>query len=161
MPETSSTANRREFIAAGLGAALASCAPVAETPQRPNILFAYSDDQSYPHAGILGDPVVKTPAFDRVAREGVLFTHSFTACPSCTPSRMSVIKGRHMWQTGLGGVLASIWLSMFARPLYYRQFFLYGTLLFFLTSFLRSVDKCSATGPKLYSSLTSPLGRPR
>ena len=74
-------------------------------PRRPNILFAFSDDQSYPHASILGDPVVKTPAFDRVAREGVLFTHSFTACPSCTPSRMSVIKGRHMWQTGLGGVL--------------------------------------------------------
>ena len=52
----------------------------AQAAERPNILFAISDDQSYPHASILGDPVVKTPAFDRVAREGVLFTHSYTAC---------------------------------------------------------------------------------
>ncbi len=38
----------------------------ARARDRPNILFAISDDQSYPHAGILGDPVAKTPAFDRV-----------------------------------------------------------------------------------------------
>ncbi len=104
MDGSSFDAQRRAFLAAGIGAAFASCSG-PEAPRRPNILFAFSDDQSYPHAGILGDRVVKTPAFDRVAREGVLFTHSFTACPSCTPSRMSVIKGRHMWQTGLGGVL--------------------------------------------------------
>lgn len=46
--------------------------------QRPNILFAISDDQSYPHTSILGDPVVKTPALDRVAREGILFTQNST-----------------------------------------------------------------------------------
>ena len=34
---------------------------------RPNILFCSSDDQSYAHTGANGDPVVKTPAFDRVA----------------------------------------------------------------------------------------------
>ncbi len=79
-----------------------------ETPQvakRPNILFALSDDQSYPHTSILGDPVVKTPAFDRVAREGVLFTHSFAACPSCTPSRSAILTGRQIWQVGEAGVL--------------------------------------------------------
>ena len=73
--------------------------------QRPNILFAISDDQSFPHASILGDPVVKTPAFDRVAREGVLFRHSFAACPSCTASRSSILTGRQIWQVGEAGVL--------------------------------------------------------
>jgi hypothetical protein len=73
--------------------------------KRPNILLAISDDQSYPHASILGDPVVKTPAFDRVAREGVLFTHSFAACPSCTPSRSAILTGRQIWQVGEAGVL--------------------------------------------------------
>ena len=38
---------------------------------RPNILFCISDDQSYAHTGANGDPVVQTPAFDRVAREGL------------------------------------------------------------------------------------------
>ena len=72
---------------------------------RPIILLAYSDDQSYPHVSILGDAVVRTPAFDRVAREGVLFTHSYTACPSCTPSRSALLTGRPIWWIGEAGVL--------------------------------------------------------
>ncbi len=72
---------------------------------RPNILLAISDDQSYPHASCLGDPVVKTPGFDRIAREGVLFTHSFSACPSCTASRSAILTGRQIWEIGEAGVL--------------------------------------------------------
>jgi uncharacterized sulfatase len=78
---------------------------LVEKSKRPNILFALADDQSYPHTSILGDPVVKTPAFDRVAREGVLFTHSFAACPSCTPSRSAILTGRQIWQVGEAGIL--------------------------------------------------------
>ncbi len=44
-----------------------------EAAERPNILFCISDDQSYSHTGANGDPVVKTPAFDRIAREGLRF----------------------------------------------------------------------------------------
>ena len=81
---------------------LAAASAIAK---RPNILLAISDDQSYPHTSILGDPVVKTPAFDRIAREGILFTHSFAACPSCTPSRSAILTGRQIWQVGEAGVL--------------------------------------------------------
>ena len=49
---------------------------------RPNILFCISDDQSYAHAGANGDPVVKTPGFDRVAREGLRFIHAFCDAPT-------------------------------------------------------------------------------
>jgi len=73
--------------------------------RRPNLLFVIADDQSWLHAGAYGDRLVRTPAFDRIASEGVLFTHSFSASPSCTPSRSSVLTGRHQWQTGEGGVL--------------------------------------------------------
>ncbi|MFN9912141.1 MAG: sulfatase-like hydrolase/transferase, partial [Pirellulaceae bacterium] len=55
--------------------------------QRPNILLCISDDQSWAHVGAMGDPVVQTPAFDRVAKEGLLFTHAFCDAPSCAPSR--------------------------------------------------------------------------
>lgn len=44
---------------------------------RPNILVCIADDQSYPHAGAYGCTWVKTPAFDRVAREGILFTNAY------------------------------------------------------------------------------------
>ncbi|MDW8310311.1 MAG: sulfatase [Verrucomicrobiales bacterium] len=72
------------------------------TDSRPNILFCIADDWSWPHAGVYGDPVVRTPTFDRLAREGVLFTHAFSAAPSCTPSRAAILAGRypHQLETG-------------------------------------------------------------
>ena len=44
------------------------------TPKRPKILLAVADDWAWPHAGVAGDKVVRTPTFDRLAREGVLFS---------------------------------------------------------------------------------------
>ncbi len=73
----------------------------------PNILFLIADDWSYPHAGVYGDPVVRTPTFDWLAEEGALFTHAFTASPSCSPSRASILLGRYPHQNGDGGNLWS------------------------------------------------------
>lgn len=61
---------------------------------RPNIVFAIADDWSWPHAGVYGDKTVKTPAFDRVAREGLLFSSAFCAAPTCTASRAAVLTGQ-------------------------------------------------------------------
>lgn len=74
-------------------------------PTRPNILFCLADDWAWPHAGAYGDKVVKTPAFDRVAREGVLFTHAFSAAPSCTPSRAAMLTGQAPHRLEEGGNL--------------------------------------------------------
>ena len=65
---------------------------------RPNILLAIADDWSYQHAGVYGSAWVKTPAFDRIAREGVLFHNAFTSNPKCSPSRASMLTGRNTWQ---------------------------------------------------------------
>ena len=75
--------------------------------KRPNILFAIADDWGWPHAGAYGDPVVKTPAFDRIAREGVLFEKAFISSPSCTPSRNALLTGQFHWRLGPGGNLWS------------------------------------------------------
>ncbi len=72
---------------------------------RPNILFVISDDQSWLHAGAYGDPQIKTPAFDRIASEGVLFNNSFCTSPSCTPSRSSVLTGQDIWRMKEAGLL--------------------------------------------------------
>ena len=81
--------------------------PLAQeaSADRPNILFCLADDQSYPHASAYGEPVIKTPVFDRVAREGVLFTHAYCAAPSCTPSRSAILTGQDIWRLGEGGQL--------------------------------------------------------
>jgi uncharacterized sulfatase len=77
----------------------------AKPDDRPNILFCIGDDWGWPHAGALGDKVVRTPTFDRVAREGVLFPHTYCASPSCTPSRGSILTGQMFWRLEEGGNL--------------------------------------------------------
>lgn len=81
----------------------------ADNVRRPNIVFCMADDWSWPHAGILDDPVVKTPNFDRIACEGVQFENAFVSTPSCTPSRLSILTGQHHWRLregdSLGGSL--------------------------------------------------------
>ncbi len=83
---------------------------------RPNIVFAFADDWGrYASAYAALEPggpsdLVQTPNFDRVAREGVLFTHAFVNAPSCTPCRSSILSGQYFWRTGLGAILqGAIW----------------------------------------------------
>jgi N-sulfoglucosamine sulfohydrolase len=78
---------------------------------RPNILFAISDDQSYPHTSFAGSKFVNTPAFDRIAREGVYFTSCFAGSPGCAPSRSAIVTGRHHWQNEQSGQHASSWMK--------------------------------------------------
>jgi arylsulfatase A-like enzyme len=80
-----------------------------ETTQRPNILFAIADDWGWPHASAYGDPVVQTPAFDRVAHEGILFNHAYITSPSCTPSRNGILTGQFHWRLGPG---ANLWSTL-------------------------------------------------
>ncbi len=76
-------------------------AGAAETT-KPNILFAIADDWGL-HAGAYGTPWVKTPAFDRIAREGLLFRNAYTPMAKCAPSRAIVLTGRHLWQNEEAG----------------------------------------------------------
>lgn len=69
-----------------------------QAARQPNLLLVIADDWSHGHAGAYGCPWIKTPAFDRVAREGVLFRHCFTNNPKCSPCRASLLTGRNTWQ---------------------------------------------------------------
>lgn len=74
---------------------------------RPNILFCLADDWGWPHAGVYGDQVVKTPTFDRLANEGVLFERTFVSSPSCTASRNAILTGQQFYRLGEGANLRS------------------------------------------------------
>jgi arylsulfatase A-like enzyme len=69
----------------------------AESSKAPNILFAIADDWG-PHASAYGVRWVKTPAFDRVAKEGLLFNRAYTPNAKCAPSRACLLTGRNPWQ---------------------------------------------------------------
>src|SRR4030095_13804576 len=103
MPQT-----RRDFLSAGALAAGAPAILRGAAALRPNILFAIADDQSYAHTGAMGDKVVKTPAFDRVAQGGVMFRQAYGLSPGCAPSRAGLLTGRSPWQIEEAGTHASL-----------------------------------------------------
>ena len=70
--------------------------PKAE--ERPNILFAIADDWSYGHAGAYGCDWIRTPNFDQLAKEGILFQRAYTPNAKCAPSRAIILTGRFSWQ---------------------------------------------------------------
>ena len=72
-----------------------------------------ADDWSFPHAGVYGDKEVRTPTFDRLAAEGALFTNAYTASPSCSPSRASILTGRYPHENESGGNLWSEWPAQY------------------------------------------------
>ena len=102
---------RRELMLSSLAAA--SAPSLVAQRKRPNILFAIADDWGWPHAGAYGCTWVNTPSFDRVAKEGVLFTNCFTSNPKCAPCRASILTGRNSWQleeaTNHFGVFPAKW----------------------------------------------------
>lgn len=89
-------------------------APDNASEQKPNILFLFADDWAWPHASCLGDPVVKTPTFDRLAKEGVLFRNAHAVAPSCSPSRAGILTGQWHWRLEQGVSLRGFIPAKFA-----------------------------------------------
>lgn len=89
--------SRRQFL--GATAAMA-CSAQAAKSTRPNILFLMADEHRHDAMGCAGNAVVKTPNLDRLAGQGVHFTHTYCQGPLCQPSRASIITGRYVHQHG-------------------------------------------------------------
>ena len=68
--------------------------------ERPNVLLIVSDDQGYNDLGFLGNGI-KTPALDRLAKEGTYLTEFYVAWSACTPSRAGLLTGRYPQRNGI------------------------------------------------------------
>ncbi|MDR1964753.1 MAG: sulfatase-like hydrolase/transferase [Planctomycetaceae bacterium] len=72
-----------------------------QATERPNIVFIYTDDQSFNTIGALGHPILKTPNFDRLAKEGIAFTNAYNQGgwhgAICVASRSMINSGRFLW----------------------------------------------------------------
>ena len=69
-------------------------------PGRPNVILIMTDDQSYGDLGIHGNPLIRTPNLDRLAKESVRL-RQFYVCPVCSPTRSSLLTGRYNYRTGV------------------------------------------------------------
>lgn len=67
----------------------------SDTVARPNIILCMADDQGWGDVGYAGHPVLKTPNLDAMAIAGLRFNRFYAAAPVCSPTRGSVMTGRH------------------------------------------------------------------
>jgi N-sulfoglucosamine sulfohydrolase len=86
------------FQSIALTVAAAGSVLSAADANRPNILFVLADDWGRGDAGAYGRTWIQTPAFDRVAREGLRFDNAYTPNAKCAPSRSILLTGRQSWQ---------------------------------------------------------------
>ena len=88
-----------------------------KSADRPNVLFLFADDWGrYASAYAASDQpggineVVRTPNFDKLAEDGVLFRNAHVSAPSCTPCRSALLTGQHFWRTGSASILlGAVW----------------------------------------------------
>jgi arylsulfatase A-like enzyme len=96
--------SRREVLAAGavggLAIRYAQAVPAAARP--PNILFILADDLGYADPSCYGSPVIRTPAIDSIARQGVRFTQAYANSAVCSATRTALITGRYQYRLPLG-----------------------------------------------------------
>ncbi len=89
--------NRRHFLKSlglGLGGLSIACNK-SPRPAKPNIILCMADDQGWGDMGYYDHPVLKTPHFDAMSREALRFDRFYAAAPVCSPTRGSVMTGRH------------------------------------------------------------------
>jgi arylsulfatase A-like enzyme len=86
------------LLLAGLCVPGGSCH--AADAQRPNVVLIIADDMAWDDCGAYGNPRVRTPNIDRLAREGMRFDRAFVTASSCSPSRSSILTGRYPHNTG-------------------------------------------------------------
>jgi N-sulfoglucosamine sulfohydrolase len=100
--------NRRQFLkAVGLSATSLAAQQFVFAGEKParksNVVLYVVDDHGTDDAGCYGNPVIKTPGLDALAREGTRFTHAFCTTASCSASRSVILTGLHNHATGQYG----------------------------------------------------------
>jgi len=86
----------RIYIPVALSLFYAGNSFAAKTLSKPNIIVIYSDDHGWADLGAQGvNSDIRTPNLDKMAAEGVRFTHGYTTAPQSVPSRAGLITGRY------------------------------------------------------------------
>ncbi len=110
--------NRREFVKLVAGSAATAAIPLTgcsselmlprpNTAKPPNIIFLLTDDQRWDTLGCMGNPIIKTPNMDDMAKNGVLFKNAFVTTSICASSRASILSGQYVRRHGINNFSTS------------------------------------------------------
>ncbi|MBL7153701.1 MAG: sulfatase [Phycisphaerae bacterium] len=120
--------NRRDFIGrsggilAGVllgghsGSAQSSLSHVGRDAKRPNILFVFADQLRYSAMGSSGNRIVRTPNFDRLASQGLVFDNAFASHPLCSPYRANILTGKYGFANGVPDNEYVLWDNQVTLP---------------------------------------------
>lgn len=89
------------LLTAVLLALLASAPVPAAEGRPPNFIFFLVDDLGWADTGCYGSTFYETPHIDTLAASGMRFTQGYAACPVCSPTRASILTGRHPVRVGI------------------------------------------------------------
>jgi len=91
-------------------------------PARPNIILLMADDMGYGDSGYMGNPLAQTPNLDAMAKAGMRLDRFYSAAPVCSPTRGSVMTGRHPYRYGiLQSNVGSLLREEFTLPEMFKQ----------------------------------------
>jgi len=74
-----------------------------EPREKPNIVIILSDDHGWTDYSFMGHPHIQTPNIDKLASEGLTFTHGYTSSPLCSPALATIATGLYPHQHGILG----------------------------------------------------------
>ncbi len=100
---------RRDFLKGSIAGLLLSAGAgsvvsrnlIAGNKKRPNIVFILIDDLGWRDVSYMGSKFYETPAIDKLAKDGVVFTDAYQAGPRCVASRMSIMTGKYHYRPGI------------------------------------------------------------
>lgn len=84
---------------------------LASLAQTPNLIWIMADDLGYGELGCYGQQVIPTPYTDRMARQGMRFTHYYSGATVCAPSRCVLMTGMHQGHARVRGNKANVGLT--------------------------------------------------
>ena len=91
------------LVVAALLSDISTSFPAEAAKRQINLLFIITDQQRFDALGCAGNPVLKTPNLDRLAREGARFVNAYSSCPVCVPARTVILTGRCIESTRVRG----------------------------------------------------------
>src|SRR5688500_15145701 len=99
------------FIAGGWIGAGKSMAEDSSVAARPNVILILVDDLGWTDLSWQGSTFYETPNIDRLAKDGMRFTHGYSACTVCSPTRAAVLTGKYPARLHV-----TDWIAGHARP---------------------------------------------
>ncbi|MEZ9145737.1 sulfatase [Vibrio sp. 10N.286.52.C3] len=94
-------------LALAVNPAVAQEKSASKKSEKPNVIFFYADDMGY-EIGAFGHPTIETPNIDKLALDGQRWTSFYVTSPVSSPSRGSLLTGRHQVRTGLYGEKSAV-----------------------------------------------------